>query len=242
MSRDSLREFIAHHDDRWLFVGAYIGLAVVLSIALSLFWLVAVAGLHFGIECLRQAQLRTGRTEVVSHALWEVKLDIALVLLALAMALYMELVLGVLGLQSAARATAATKAGMRATRIAAWERNIRAFVLMADDVAVGATRLLRGARASVTGRGGAPAAGESAVAAVAVDIQPVAAEPAPAAAAAVVAAPRGWRERWSFGDRLTVALLVGCALLIVLAPVLTDHDWGGATVALLEQLHPFPPR
>lgn len=44
------------------------------------------------------------------------------------------------------------------------------------------------------------------------------------------------------GDRFTMALLVGCALLIVFAPVLTQHSWHGATVALLEQLHPFPPR
>jgi hypothetical protein len=147
VTRDGVRDFVAHHDDRWLFVAVYITLAVVLSLALSLFWLVAVAALHFGLECLRQAQHRDGAGEVLSHAAWEIKLDIALVLLALAMALYMDVVLGVLGLQSAARATAASRAGLRVARFAAWQRNVRAIILLGDDVAriihVAVTRLLR---------------------------------------------------------------------------------------------------
>jgi hypothetical protein len=281
MTRLALREFVAHHDDRWLFVAIYIGLAVVLSIALSLFWLVAVAGLHFGLEYFRQAQHRNERGEIVTHALWEIKLDVALVLLALAMALYMDIVLGVLGLQSAARATAATRAGMRATRMVAWERNIRAAVLMADDLArviqIGIARMLRrgaaGAAApeAVTARSaaGGAAAGVAVKArpaehgaAAASTPQTVAATagrstagrtPAAAAAAGTRAVvrdrraagaelPRSWRDGWTFGDRVTMALLVGCALLIVMAPALTQRSWGGATVALIEQLHPFPPR
>jgi hypothetical protein len=238
MSRHALRDFIAHHDDRWLFVAVYIGLAVVLSIMLSLFWLVAVAALHFSLEYLRQAQFQTGRLDIVTHALWEVKLDVALVLLALAMALYMELILGVLGLQSAARATAASRAGMRATRFFAWERNLRAFMLMADDVAVGALRLFRRRGRPAPDR--IPQAGAAAVAVAETDV--VHAVAGADTAAVAVAVPGSWRNRWSFGDRLTVCLLVSGVLLIVLAPVLTPHSWGGATIALLEQLHPFPAR
>jgi hypothetical protein len=165
MSTDSLRDFIANHDDRWLFVILYIGLAVVLSIALSLFWLVAVAGLHFALEYLRQGEYRTRTLDIATHALWEIKLDIALVLLALAMALYMDVVMGLLGLQSAARATAASRIGMRAARFAAWQRNLRAVVLLADDIArviqIGITRFLRRAPATASSDG----AGAMAVAA-----------------------------------------------------------------------------
>jgi nucleoid-associated protein YgaU len=261
-------------------VAVYIGLAVVLSIVLSLFWLVAVAGLHFVLEYMRQARLRTTAADVVTHALWEIKLDIALVLLALAMALYMNVVLGVLGLQSAARAAAAT----RITRFAAWERNLRAIVLLGDDVArvihIGITRFVR--RAPATGTAHAAGAGvmqhsgrtvaavamaeaaeaeraaeavkaaqaeraaeavKAAQAAKAVEAARAAAvKSARTAAARIVRKPVSWRDPWTRGDRFTLGLLAACIALILLAPVLTDHSVSGATLALLEQLHPFPPK
>jgi hypothetical protein len=250
MSTDSLRDFIAHHDDRWLFVGVYITLAVVLSIVLSLFWLVAVAGLHFALEYLRQAQHRSGQAEIVSHALWEIKLDIALVLLALAMSLYMNVVMGVLGLQSAARAAAAT----RVTRAVAWERNVRAIILLSDDLArvvqIGVARVLRRppparpvpAAAAVTRHGETAAA----VGTGSRGYPEPAAPPAPTAAAAQAtaraAAPPSWRDAWTRGDRLTIGLLVASLALMLLAPLLTDHSWAGATLTLLAELRPFPSR
>jgi hypothetical protein len=252
MAQDSLRNFIAHHDERWLFVAVYISLAVVLSIVLSLFWLVAVAGLHFWLECLRQAQHRQGWREVAGHALWEIKLDVALVLLALAMALYMELILGILGLQSAGRAAAAT----RVVRFTAWERNLRAVILLADDVArvvqIAVSRFLKGrAPAGPAGNGVvlASTGGGAAVGAVPGPGADVASghragEPAAAAASGggSAAAPPGWREAWSRGDRFTVGLLAASAAAIVAAPLLTDHSWAGATLTLLAELHPFPSR
>jgi hypothetical protein len=263
----SIREFITHHDERWLFVVIYITLAVVLSIVLSLFWLVAVAVLHFGLEYLRQGQYRQGVAEVVSHAVWEIKLDIALVVLALAMSLYMNVVLGILGLQSAARAAAAT----RVVRFAAWERNIRAIILLSDDVArviqIGVSRLLRrpppsaedravalavrtdgsavassvdaaaGSRGAIVGahvssRGGH--AGASAGARAGFEAQSGSSEQK--------SAPRSWRDAWSRGDRLTIALLAASVALILMAPLMTEHSWVGATQALLSELRPFPSR
>lgn len=253
-----MRDFIAHHDERWLFVIIYVGLAVVLSVMLSLFWLVAVAGLHLGLEYLRQSERFRTSGDILAHAVWEIRLDLALVLLALAMALYMDVVLGVLGLQSAARATAAARAGARVTRIAAWQRNIRAFVLMADDVfRVGQAALSRMLRrepdavpASVTaddGSGGSRAAGGAASAGAAGakntgssggdgSRSETAVKAAPAGGVPVV----GWRDSWTLGDRATLAMGVGCMALIALAPVFTPHDWTGAMNALLTELRPFP--
>lgn len=245
MTRESLRDFITHHDDRWLFVVVYITLAVVLSIMLSLFWLVAVAALHFGLEYARQAQYRSGVVDTVSHALWEIKLDIALVLLALAMALYMEVILGVLGLQSAARAAAAS----RIARFAAWERNLRAMILLSDDIArvvhIGWTRLLRRPAREPREAREAREARDSVVLAAAAQDGAAAAVPASAAGAAgagAAAVPASWRDSWSFGDRFVLGLLAASALLIVFAPLWTQHTWGGAALALLGELHPFPPR
>lgn len=132
----SLREWIREHDERWLFVVVYLGLAVGLSVFVSLFWLLAVGALHFVLEIFRQAHYRDGKRNVFLHALWEVKLDIGLILLALTLVLYIEVVLGLLGLQSAARATAVTRAGARlGSRAAAWERNLRTFLLTVDEMA-----------------------------------------------------------------------------------------------------------
>ena len=243
MTREKLRDFVAHHDERWLFVAVYIGLAVVLSVMLSLFWLVAVAGLHLALEYLRQAQYYRTRTDIITHALWEIRLDVALVLLALAMAVYMDVVLGLLGLQSAARATTAARAGARVTRIAAWQRNIRAVVLLADDlfrvVQIAITRVLRRDRAAVAV---AVTAGSGEQAVSAGDSGPGHAGDDAGGESIPGSVPRSWRHSWSFGDRATVALGAVCTALIVLAPVLTPHDWPGVTLALLEQLHPFPAR
>jgi hypothetical protein len=129
-------EWVRDHDERWSFVVLYLGLAVGLSVFVSLFWLLVVGAVHFALECGRQAHYRNGRVEVIGHALWEVKLDIGLILLALTLVLYIEVVLGLLGIQSAARAAAATRAGARlGTRAAAWERNIRTFLLTVDEMA-----------------------------------------------------------------------------------------------------------
>jgi hypothetical protein len=132
----TLREWVRDHDEKWLFVVLYLGLAVGLSVLVSLFWLLVVAVLHLVLELVRQAQYRDGKVNVALHALWEVKLDVALILLALTLVLYIEVVLGLLGIQSAGRALAVSRAGSRvATRVAAWERNLRTFLLTVDEMA-----------------------------------------------------------------------------------------------------------
>lgn len=128
-----IRRWIIDHDDSWLFIIAYIGLAVVLSIWISLFWLVAVVAVHLAFEVVRQKATHEQWTTIISQALWELKLDIALVLFALVVSLYMEVVLGVVGLQGVARAGAATQAGLRGgARFAAWQRIIRGVLLSVD--------------------------------------------------------------------------------------------------------------
>jgi len=123
----------------------YLGLSVGLSIFVSLFWLVVVVGLHFILECVRQVHPWRDRTEVVLHALWEVKLDVGLVILAFTLVLYIDVVLGLLGVQAAARAAGTTvRIGVRA---AAWERNLRTFLLTVDEMArIGHAAVLYGSR------------------------------------------------------------------------------------------------
>ena len=262
-----LRAWVRDHDEKWLFVVLYLGLSVGLSIFVSLFWLVVVVGLHFILECVRQVHPWRDRTEVVLHALWEVKLDVGLVILAFTLVLYIDVVLGLLGVQAAARAAGTTvRIGVRA---AAWERNLRTFLLTVDEMArIGHAAVLYGSRrrngatTSADPRTAPPAApGPEGVLQAATpapgperarpttsEVQsaaPAAMEPedprpaTPEIGPATPARP-AWREPWGWGDRIGLTLVTVGMLLIMLAPLITSHDVGSALVLLLEQLRPFP--
>lgn len=206
-----IRNWILNHDESWLFIIGYIGLAVVLSIWISLFWLVAVVAVHFVFELLRQQQLRTSPAAVILETLWELKLDMALVLFALVISLYMEVVLGVVGLQSAARAGAATQASLRGgARFAAWQRIIRGVLLSVDDAA----QVVR-----VAGGGGDEA-------------EPEEEEPA--------SMWGGWAGRWGKVDWISISLGLASLALIFLAPFLTHHTFDSAWLTLAAELHPWP--
>jgi hypothetical protein len=118
------------HDQSWLFIGGYVSLAVVLSIWISLFWLLAVVGAHFVLEWIRQRHLHPHRPAVLARVCWELKLDFALILFALALSAYMDLMLGLAGLGGAARL-----AGHVGSRAAGWTRAFRGVLLSLDDAA-----------------------------------------------------------------------------------------------------------
>jgi hypothetical protein len=231
----TLREWVRTHDESWLFVILYLGMAVGLSVFVSLFWLVVVAGLHFGLELVRQRHYREGGRSVFLHALWEVKLDVGLVLLALMLVLYIEVVLGILGVQSAARAVAVTRASARiGTRAAAWERTLRTVLLTFDEmIRIGHAGILMSRRKR---RGKAPTATSTGEASG----DAGEATPAPPATERVGPLPDAWSLRWKTSDRIGMALVVAGVFLIVAAPLLTPHDWGTAAQALAEELRPFP--
>jgi hypothetical protein len=243
-----LREWVRDHDERWSFVVLYLGLAVGLSVFVSLFWLLVVGALHFALECGRQAHFREGRVQVLGHALWEVKLDIGLVLLALTLVLYVDVVLGLLGVQSVARAAAVTRAGARiGTRAAAWERTIRTFLITVDEMAriayaaVTIRRNAGSARRAAGSEGGAVEALALEAKAEAAEAEAAEAEAVRAAAAAAPPDPGlGWRGAWGMADRIGLALVAAGVILMVAAPFLTPHDWGTAAAALMEELRPFP--
>lgn len=130
------RRWLLDHDHRTSFTVIYITLALVLSMAISMFWLVAVVAAHgiieywsLGKEGIREQRL--GRT------LWHIKLDIMLVLAALWLGLYIDLIFGVAGLSAAARTGAQVSA-----RLLAWQRAIRGVLLSVDEAALAAKAAL----------------------------------------------------------------------------------------------------
>ncbi len=133
-----LRRWLLEHDDRLSFTVLYISLALVLSMAISMFWLVAVVAAHGLIEYWTlgkrgPADHRLGRT------LWHIRLDIALVLAALWLGLYIDLLFGMAGLSAAARTGAQASA-----RIVAWQRTIRGVLLSVDEAALAAKAAFNG--------------------------------------------------------------------------------------------------
>jgi hypothetical protein len=211
-----LRQWMIDHDDSWLFIGSYVGLAVVLSIAISLFWLIVVVAVHGLFEWVRQAQSPyRDRCSILVRIGWELKLDIALVLFALVLAVYMDVILGAAGLGGAARL--GLQAGARFT---GWQSALRGFLLSVDDAAH-IVRAIGGSNRSCP--------------------EPVAGE---AESEGPLAEPRRWggwtQQRWGVGDWLALSLLAACCLLMLASPWLSPHDLPEIFGLLAEELHPWP--
>jgi hypothetical protein len=208
--RSAIHAWVVNHDESKLFLVLYLTLALVLSIAIGLFWLVALVVVHFAFEHVRASHEGfTGRA-ALGRALWNVKLDVALVLFALVLALYMHVVMGVLGLHAVSRAGALAQAGARGgIRFAAWEKVIRGILLSADD-AVQGVRAFAAVRARKKGGAGVPAA------------QP----------------DRG--GRLTKGDHFTLALAAVCTGLILASPWMGHESWQAVAGTLAAELHPFP--
>jgi hypothetical protein len=121
--------WIAEHDERWLFTILYVGLAVSLSLWISLFWLLAVVVAHGVLEWL--ALLYKGvQRHRVGQVLWHIKLDIGLLVFALWLGVYMEMIFGIAGLGAIARTGAQASA-----RFISWQHLIRGLLLTVDDAA-----------------------------------------------------------------------------------------------------------
>lgn len=203
--------WIRDHDNRLSFVILYIGGAIALSIWLNLFWVIVLMLVHFVLEIIRGRLL--GARRPLAHALWEVKLDIALVLFALVVAVYSDHVLGLLGLGQAARAGQATRGLQAAARFGVIERTLRIVVLTSDDV-------LRLAQAAFRFRSRSSAA----------------TSPAPAAPPAVASSPA--RANIGGGDVASLAFGTLCLLLLVLAPHLTGTEPDAVISHLLHEISP----
>lgn len=129
---EKITDWIIEHDDRMSFTLIYVGTAVCLSIFMNLFWVAMLMLGHLSLEICRHRVL--AHRYPVLQAVWDVKLDIALVLFALVIALYSEMVFGLLGLGQAARASRAVTGVKLLTRITILERAVKVFFLTVDDM------------------------------------------------------------------------------------------------------------
>jgi len=219
--RERFGRWVAEHDDSWLFTALYVGLALILSTVISLFWLVVVVAAHGVLEWFSLSR-RGVHDRRLGRVAWHLKLDVGLVLVALALGLYFEVLFGVAGLNAAARTGA-----QGAARFVAWQRTLRGVLLAADDAALVAKAVV--ARRSA-GSVDSPAAATVLAAAA----------PGTAATATVAREPLPWARPWPLSDRVAVALTAAFAALVLLAPVLTDHTAAAAWATVVAELHPWP--
>jgi hypothetical protein len=206
-----LHAWVLAHDDSWLFIAPYIGLAVILSLVISLFWLLVVVAAHAALEWYVHWREHPSVVHTAGRVAWEIKLDLALILFALALAVYMDYIMGAAGLSAAARAGAR---GVQATgRMIAWQRGLRAVLLTLDDAA----QVTRAAISS----------GQKAAAAA----------PPPEIPKRGWG---GWVAPWTLGDCVSIGIGVICIAALVLAPFMTGLTLQEVLAKLGTELHPWP--
>jgi hypothetical protein len=125
---DRTLQWISDHDDKWAFTVTYIGLSIILSIAISLFWLLVVVLIHVALEWI--ALKNRKEPQLLQNLFWHLKLDLGLVLFALCLSIYMDTAFGLVGLGAAARTGAQV-----GTRFIIWQRALRGILLTLDDAA-----------------------------------------------------------------------------------------------------------
>lgn len=120
----AVANWISDHDERWSFIIPYMALAIILSVFVSLFWLVVLLGIHAYIEHKRL--LSWGET------LMAVQLDIALVFAAVTMEVYLGYAVGLIGAGHAVRGGALVITRI-VSRVPAWQHILRGVLFSLDD-------------------------------------------------------------------------------------------------------------
>lgn len=239
-------QWVIHHDENKWFIILYIGLSLVLSIAISLFWLLFAVMVHFAFELIRQHYKQPDAGRVVMESLWETKLDLALVVFAWWLAVYLDFIFGVVGIGAAARAGAqtASRAGrvggqaLAATsRAAAWSRIIRGILLSVDDVGNAAKAIYQSRKAReldetspVGEQTPAPHNAEATSPGTTTDASSDTDNTVP---------PSSWSGRWVPVDYIGVILFGVSFVLIVLAPQLIGMSWEEILRVTAEEFRPW---
>jgi len=226
--------WVADHDNKKLFIALYISISLVLSIAISLFWLLFAVLIHFIFELIGQSQKKNNGRAVLLESLWETKLDFALVMFAWWLAIYLDFIFGVAGIGAAARvgaqsASRATHLGGKAVeasaRAAAWSRIIRAVLLSLDDVG-NAFKAIYQSRNNKKHTSDANERRQETK--VIKDNQDI------------MQKRSSWLSKWSSVDYIGVVLFCLCLLLIVFAPVLIDVRIPEIINITLDEFNPWP--
>jgi len=218
ISNNRLQSWVLNHDSSIVFNVLYIGLAVILSIWLGLFWLVAVVFVHALIEFYRQYLLSLRVRFSMVEALWEIKLDIALIIFAFWLGIYLDFIFGIVGLSAGMRATAQVsgRIAQTGTRAAVWQRLIRGVLISLDDVGL-AFRAFAGNKSKGDKDSKSNKSDTS-----------------------VNTGASSWFGTYTLGDKFTIAFGLMFFMLIILTPLLTDKSVEDVLWMVAREMKPFP--
>ncbi|ASB49980.1 hypothetical protein [Alkalitalea saponilacus] len=228
----SLINWVSQHDNKRLFIVLYIGLSLVLSITISLFWLLFAVLIHFMFELIRQNQIYKKPKHIFLESLWETKLDFALVVFALWLAIYLDFIFGIAGVGALARVgvqsashsgSVAAKGAEISVRFATWNRAIRGILLSLDDAG-------NAAKAIYQSKSSKKDSYESGYDANVINSN----------SDENTKVSTSWRNKWNVIDYMAVCLFLLTFVLIVLAPFILNISFAGIISVAMEEFHPLP--
>lgn len=203
------KHFIVNHDDSWVFTLLYVGLAVTLSMYISMFWLIVVAFVHGAFEWA-SLRLKGEYDGLVVQVCWHLRLDIVLIVFALWLGVYIDVIFGALGLGAVARGGAQV-----GSRVLAWQRTVRGALLTLDDV----VQVLKAIVVSRSTKAKEP-------------------ESASGHAEGFTVSDKG--IAWGKADVVLVLTGVLLAASVIAAPLLTEMEVGEVLDKVAGDLHPWP--
>jgi hypothetical protein len=225
-----LKNWLINHDNSKIFMISYIGLSVILSITISLFWLLFVVLIHFSFELYAQSRNKSKFYQVFLESLWETKLDFALVIFALWLAVYIDFIFGVAGLgalarggtMAASRSSAAIISGEKvvevSTRFAALQRSIRGILLSLDDFANTLKAFFQSRNAKVTKKSNS----------------------VPNNSIISVNKRISWNSEWKSIDYIAISLFTFSLIMILLSPMIINTTVSDIYELIADEFHPFP--
>ncbi len=96
--------WIADHDEKRLFLVGYVGLTLLLTIGISLFWLIFLVSIHFFFEVVKKyCDGAKDTSRILTWSAWDIKFDLALVTMALVLVVFTEISFGVAGVAGLSR-------------------------------------------------------------------------------------------------------------------------------------------
>ncbi len=213
----SLYRWVIEHDDRRLFLVGYIVLSIVLSIAISLFWLLVLIAIHLLLELVKKRHDGAGSLRrTLAWALWDVKFDLALLVMAFMLLVYTSISVGILGIGGASLGASRSLHGL----VAAMPISPRDFILAARIIGLrqlDRREILRRRRQRRT------------------------TGPSDAARASRIAAVRyPWQATWSFAEKLALLFVLVNVSAIALGFYVAEETPRQVLAAMLQQLHPWP--
>lgn len=233
--------WMINHDESRVFNVLYISLAVILSVFVSLFWLVLIVGIHFMLELIRQHHhcSRCAR-KVLGRSLWQLKLDFSFIAFSFVVDAYIGVLLGAAGLGKIPGLGRIEEVEISdAARLGGYGKAIRGIALSTDDI-------LRTTSAAVGFKDGAKNDDDDGTTeddSVQQDDSHAPVVPdsrQPPAQPELAPADTDLQVRWTRSAYATVAFGITCVALLFLVPWLIGMSYGELWQIIIQDLQPFP--